>query len=89
MAAPRFNPLHYGEGFLTADTRLETILPSGFNPLHYGEGFLTRAVPHQKCALARCFNPLHYGEGFLTRHWRCRVGAELLVSIPCITGRVS
>ena len=41
MAAPRFNPLHYGEGFLTADTRLETILPSGFNPLHYGEGFLT------------------------------------------------
>ena len=35
------------------------------------------------------FNPLHYGEGFLTR-LKMFVGClGAIVSIPCITGRVS
>ncbi len=37
-----FNPLHYGEGFLT--TQVDIAVRVGgrrFNPLHYGEGFLT------------------------------------------------
>ena len=37
-----FNPLHYGEGFLTTPwSRSARAWTSSFNPLHYGEGFLT------------------------------------------------
>ena len=36
-----FNPLHYGEGFLTRRLDIVRRKAQGFNPLHYGEGFLT------------------------------------------------
>ena len=40
---PCFNPLHYGEGFLTNGIPVSCNGSTGrFNPLHYGEGFLTR-----------------------------------------------
>ena len=40
---PSFNPLHYGEGFLTLGREKAEHMLIGFNPLHYGEGFLTVA----------------------------------------------
>ena len=60
-----------------------------FNPLHYGEGFLTLTASGVLDWASVCFNPLHYGEGFLTKA-ASGMGMQFgLVSIPCITGRVS
>ena len=86
---PRFNPLHYGEGFLTNAAEVGDNVGKCFNPLHYGEGFLTRkqcVAPNRR---STCFNPLHYGEGFLTPNTVVRLKDQGFVSIPCITGRVS